>query len=87
MCFHAVAAEGRSDSPDHWAQLCSYAAMEKDTKEVIHVAITDKRQISSDPGEKEAFLQMVERLTAEMKLVEICTDAHTQMGALMSGYL
>ena len=60
--------------------------MDKDTKEVVHVAVADKRRISSDPGRKDALLKMVERLTGEMKLVEICTDARGPMGALTSGY-
>lgn len=34
--------------------------------------------------EREAFIQTVEKLHAEVKVVEFCTDAHIQTGALMS---
>jgi len=62
--------------------------MENDTKEIIHVATIDKRQTSwnSVVMEKEGFIQTVDKLTSEIKLVEICTDAHAQIGALMSKY-
>ncbi|XP_045915124.1 uncharacterized protein LOC123976822 [Micropterus dolomieu] len=46
----------------------------------------DKRQTSwnSVVLEKEGFIQTVDKFTSEIKLVEICTDAHAQIGALMN---
>ena len=78
--------DGRNDSPGHCAQYCSYTTMELDTKEIIHVATIDKRQTSwnSNIMEKEGFIQTVDKLSREIKLVEICTDAHIQIGVLMS---
>lgn len=74
--------------PGHCAQYCSYTTMDNDTKEIIHVATIDKRQTSwnSVVMEKEGFIQTVDKLTPKIKLVEICTDAHAQIGALMSKY-
>lgn len=62
--------------------------MADSTKEIISVVTLDKRQTgrSSVVMEREAFIQTVERLHAEVKVVEFCTDAHVQIGALMSEY-
>ncbi|XP_038147254.1 uncharacterized protein LOC119787453 [Cyprinodon tularosa] len=81
-----VLADGRNDSPGHCAQYCSYTTMENDTKEIIHVATIDKRHTSwnSVVMEMEGFIQTVDKLTSEIKLVEVCTDAHAQIGALMN---
>ncbi|TKS89382.1 Zinc finger protein [Collichthys lucidus] len=80
-----VLADGRNDSPGHGAQYCSYITMENESKEVIHVATVEKRQTSWDSVvmEKEGFIETVDKLTSEIKLVEICTDAHDQIAALM----
>jgi len=60
--------------------------MELDSKEIIHVATIDKRQTNwnSNIMEKEGFIQTVDKLTQEIKVVEFCTDAHVQIGALLS---
>ncbi|XP_051272909.1 uncharacterized protein LOC127372967 isoform X2 [Dicentrarchus labrax] len=81
-----VLAGGMNDSPGHCAQYCSYTSMENDTKEIIHVATIEKRQPSwkSVVMEKEGFIQTVDKLTSEISLAEICTDAHAQIGALMN---
>uniref|UniRef100_A0A0E9TW84 Uncharacterized protein n=1 Tax=Anguilla anguilla TaxID=7936 RepID=A0A0E9TW84_ANGAN len=34
--------------------------------------------------EMEGFIETVDKFTSEIKLVEICTDAHGQIGALMN---
>lgn len=78
--------DGRNDSPGHCAQYCSYTTMELESKEIIHVVTIDKRQTgwNSNIMEKEAFVQTVNELSNEIKLVEFCTDAHVQIGALLS---
>ncbi|XP_052410122.1 uncharacterized protein LOC127956322 [Carassius gibelio] len=78
--------DGRNDSPGHSAQYCSYTTMELDSKEIIHVATVDKRQTNwnSNIMEKEGFIQTVDKLTQEIKVVEFCTDAHVQIGALLN---
>ena len=62
--------------------------MENSRKEIIHVVTLDKRQTgrSSVIMEREAFIQTVEKLHSEIRLVEFCTDAHPQIAALMSKY-
>ncbi|XP_059912256.1 uncharacterized protein LOC132461222 [Gadus macrocephalus] len=78
--------DGRNDSPGHSAQYCSYTTMELDSKEIVYVATIDKRQTNwnSNIMEKEGFIQTVEKLTHEIKVVEFCTDAHVQIGALLN---
>ncbi|TKS89383.1 hypothetical protein D9C73_023508 [Collichthys lucidus] len=80
-----VLADGRNDSPGHGAQYCSYITMENESKEVIHVATVEKRQTTWDSVvmEKEGFIETVDKLTSEIKLVEICTDANALIGSLM----
>ncbi|KAF0022279.1 hypothetical protein F2P81_025455 [Scophthalmus maximus] len=70
---------------EYWEEK-SYTTMELDTKEIVHVATIDKRQTNwnSNIMEKEGFIQTVEKLTKEIKVVEFCTDAHVQIGALLS---
>ncbi|XP_073671566.1 uncharacterized protein [Paramisgurnus dabryanus] len=80
-----VLADGRNDTPGHCAQYCSYTTMENDTLEIISVVTVDKRQTDrrSAMMEKEAFILTMDQLVNEVKLIEICTDAHSQIGALM----
>ncbi|XP_038592422.1 uncharacterized protein LOC119916464 isoform X1 [Micropterus salmoides] len=80
-----VLADGKYDSPGHRAHYCSYATMENDTKEIIHVAIINKQHPSCNSVvmEKEGFIKAVDKLTSEIKLVEICTGANAQIAALM----
>lgn len=75
-----VLADGRMDSPGYCAQYCSYTAMENDSKEIISVVTIDKRQTARNPVimEKEAFVTTMDKLLGEVKIAEICTDAHTQ---------
>ncbi|XP_038592417.1 uncharacterized protein LOC119916460 isoform X3 [Micropterus salmoides] len=60
--------------------------LENDTKEIIHVATINKQQTSCNSVvvEKEGFIETVDKLTSEIKLVEICTDANAQITALMN---
>ena len=74
------------DSPGHCAQYCTYTVMENDSREIISVVTVDKRQTGRNSVimEREAFVQTVDILMKEVKLVEVCTDAHVQISALMS---
>ncbi|TDG95950.1 hypothetical protein EPR50_G00242870 [Perca flavescens] len=60
--------------------------MELDSKEIVYVATIDKRQTNwnSNIMEKEGFIQTVDKLTKDLKVVEFCMDAHVQIGALLS---
>lgn len=74
------------DSPGHCAQYCTYTAMENESREIISVITVDKRETGRNSVimEREAFVRTVDTLLNEVKLVEVCTDAHVQITALMS---
>jgi len=74
------------DSPGYCAQYCSYTAMENDSKEIISVVTIDKRQTNRNSVrmEKEAFVTTMDKLLSEVRISEICTDAHTQIASVMS---
>jgi len=63
--------------------------MENDSLEIISVVTVDKRQTNRRSAimEKEAFILTMDQLVTELKLVEICTDAHSQIGALMGEFI
>lgn len=77
------------DSPGYCAQYCSYTAMENDSKEIISVVTIDKRQTARNSVimEKEAFVTTMDKLLGEVKIAEICTDAHTQIASVMSKFV
>ncbi|XP_013884308.1 uncharacterized protein LOC106532736, partial [Austrofundulus limnaeus] len=81
-----VLADGRMDSPGFCAQYCTYTVMENDTKEILSIVNIDKRetQRSSVIMEKEGFIRSFDQLKQEVKLAEVCTDAHTQISALFN---
>ncbi|XP_045924713.1 zinc finger protein 502-like [Micropterus dolomieu] len=81
-----VLADGRNDSPGHRAHYCSYATMENDTKEIIHVATINKQQTSCNSVvmEKEGFIETMDKLTSEINQEEICTGANAQITAPMN---
>lgn len=65
-----------------------YIHFQNDSQEIISIVTVDKRETgrNSVVMEKEAFVRTVDRLLEEVKLVEVCTDAHVQISALMSKY-
>lgn len=79
-------ADGRMDSPGYCAQYCSYTTMENDSKEIISVVTIDKRQTGRNSVimEREAFVTTMDKLLRELKISEICTDAHAQIASTMS---
>lgn len=81
-----VLADGRMDSPGYCAHFCSYTAMENDSKEIISVVTIDKRQTSRNSVimEKEAFVTTMDKLLSEVRISEICTDAHAQIASIMN---
>ncbi|KAK0147922.1 hypothetical protein N1851_012382 [Merluccius polli] len=81
-----IVADGRMDSPGHCAQYCTYTAMENESREIISVITVDKRETGRNSVimEREAFVRTVDSLLNEVKLVEVCTDAHVQISALMN---
>lgn len=88
--FHLFfSGDGRMDSPGHCAQFCTYTLMEKSTKKILSVKTLDKRETEGKSGnlEKAGFIRgMQEVQDSGLKVAEVVTDAHIQIGALMSKY-
>ncbi|KAL1005547.1 hypothetical protein UPYG_G00060520 [Umbra pygmaea] len=61
--------------------------MESETKEIISIVTIDKRETQGNSVimEKVAFVRTFDQLLQEVKLTEICTDAHMQISALFNG--
>ena len=75
------------DSPGHSAQYCSYTFMENTTKKILCIITMDKRETGrkSTNMEKACFLKGLQFLQQKgVKVVEVITDAHVQITALMS---
>ena len=60
--------------------------MENDSKEIISLVVVDKRENNRNSVimEKEGFIRTFDMIKQEMTLVEVCTDAHSQISALFS---
>ena len=75
------------DSPGHSAQYCTYTAMDNESKKIISVVTLDKRETErkSTRLEKEGFLRTMGKLKDKgVNIVEVVTDAHMEIGAVMS---
>ncbi|XP_052694407.1 uncharacterized protein LOC128172674 [Crassostrea angulata] len=74
------------DSPGHCAQYCTYTFMEHDTHKILCIITLDKRMTGGKSAvlEKACFQKALQFLLHHnMKIVEIVTDAHVQIKALM----
>lgn len=60
--------------------------MENESREIISVITVDKRETGRNSVimEREAFVRTVDTLLNEVRLVEVCTDGHVHISALMS---
>lgn len=60
--------------------------MENDTKEILSIVNINKQEMqrSSMIMEKEGFIRSFEKLHQEVKLAEVCTNAHSQISALFN---
>ena len=75
------------DSPGYSAQYCTYTAMENNSKAILTVATVDKRETGKKSSllEKAGFVRVLKDLKdKKIKVVEVVTDAHNQIGAVMS---
>lgn len=81
-----VLADGLMDSPGFCTQYCTYTLMENDTKEILSIVNVDKREAQrrSVIMEREGFIRSFDMIRQEVKLAEICTDAHSQISALFN---
>lgn len=74
------------DSPGHCAKYCTYSMMENDSKKIIAIETLDKRAVGkkSTNMEKAGFQRALEDVRSSNNVTEVVTDAHLQIGALMS---
>ncbi|XP_028296913.1 uncharacterized protein LOC114458700 [Gouania willdenowi] len=81
-----VLGDARIDSPGFCAQYCTYSVMDNDSKQIMSIINIDKRETlrNSVIMEKEGFIRAFETLRKDLQIVEVCTDAHTQISALFS---
>lgn len=78
---------GRNDSPGHRAQYCTYTMMDDQSKKIISLITMDKRETGkkSCKIEKACFMKsMNDLLENHINIEEVVTDAHIQIGAVMS---
>ena len=81
--------DGQCDSPGFNAKNICYFLAEVDMGYIIDVEILDKRHVGliSTNMEKEAIRRGLEKVTKELKVVKLVTDASTSIQALMGKYL
>lgn len=93
LCVHYnvnyvfVSGDGRMDSPGHSAQYCSYTVMDNSSKKILTISTVDKREtgMKSSNMETKGFKQALWDVShSGINVTEIVTDAHPQIGALMS---
>lgn len=83
----SVSGDGRNDSPGHSAQYLTYTLMNHDNKDIVAMAIVDKREanLKSPNMEKIGLQRALTQLTdAGLTVSELVTDAHVQIAAMMS---
>uniref|UniRef100_A0A8C5FP91 THAP-type domain-containing protein n=1 Tax=Gadus morhua TaxID=8049 RepID=A0A8C5FP91_GADMO len=79
--------DGRMDSPGHSAQYCTYTVMDEKTRAIVALEVVDKRETDRKSAimEKKGFEKAMDSLLeADVPVKEVCTDAHPQIGSLMS---
>lgn len=82
-----IVGDGRMDSPGHCAQYCTYTFMENSTKKILSITTLDKRETEkkSTNLEKAGFLKGMREVKDNGLIInEVVTDAHLQIGAMMS---
>ena len=83
-----LSSDGRNDSPGHSAQYCTYTFAEMDSKCILDMKMVDVRQIEgrkSPNMERVGFERGLDNLMqSKMKIKEVVTDGHLEIGALMS---
>lgn len=77
------------DSPGHCAQYCTYTFMENDSKKIISVKTMDKRETERKSANLETlgFIRGMQDVRERgLQVKEVVTDAHLQIGAMMSKF-
>jgi solute carrier family 8 (sodium/calcium exchanger) len=80
-----VGGDGQCDSPGFNAKNLCYFIMEESTNHILDVEVLDKRHVGlvSTNMEKEAVQRCLDRLTKEVRVGELVTDASTTVKALL----
>ena len=80
-----VGGDGQCDSPGFNAKNLCYFIMEVESNYILDIEVLDKRHVGlvSTNMEKEAVRRSLDRLTEELKVVELVTDASTSIKALL----
>ncbi len=85
-----LSSDGRNDSPGHCAQYCTYTFAEMDSKCILEIDFVDVREVEgrkSPNMERIGFERGLDNLLkSKMKVKEVVTDGHLEIGALMSKY-
>jgi hypothetical protein len=83
-----LSSDGRSDSPGHCAQYCTYSFADMEAQTILNMNIVDVREVE---GRKSPNMERIgfergldEILTSKMVIKEVVTDGHLEIGALMS---
>ena len=86
-----LSGDARNDSPGHCAQYCTYSLGDMETKTILNMNIIDVREVEgrkSNNMERVGFERGMDKLLeSNMVLKEVVTDAHSEIGALMSKFL
>ncbi|CAB4037897.1 Hypothetical predicted protein [Paramuricea clavata] len=80
-----VGGDGQCDSPGFNAKNLCYFIMEESTNHILDVEVMDKRHVGlvSTNMEKEAVQRCLDRLTKEVNVGQLVTDASTTVKALL----
>ena len=80
-----VGGDGQCDSPGFNAKNLCYFMMEVESNYILDIEVLDKRHVGlvSTNMEKDAVRRSLDRLTKEVKVVELVTDASTSVKALL----
>lgn len=85
-----LSGDARNDSPGHCAQYCTYSLADMETKTILNMNIIDVREIEgrkSNKMERVGFEKGMDNLLeSNMVVKEVVTDAHSEIGALMSKF-
>ena len=76
-----LSGDGRSDSPGHCARYCTYVMMDQILKLVIDLTVLDCRETEgiSTRMEKEGLVRLLVKLSHEISIGEITTDASSSV--------
>ena len=78
--------DGRMDSPGFNANFCTYVLMNNDSLDILDMVVVDKREVGlkSTNMEKEGLIRGLEQIHKGVNVVEIATDAHSQITKMIS---